>query len=130
MRQLFLSLILMSAWIAASAQDSTEVPNPPAIPTDEERQRAEQAAREYRDQQPAAAAEGKTPYGLGERETVEGSTAVTEYSRGGHVYSLKIKPGQAPTQYVDAPGDGQLQPPTNEELPENYNLPKWRLGHW
>lgn len=130
MRQLFLSLVLMSAWIAAFAQDSTEVPNPPAIPTEEERERAEQAAREYREQQPATASEGKAPYGLGERKTVEGSTTVTEYSRGGHVYSLKIKSGQAPTQYVDAPGDGQLQPPTNEELPDNYNLPKWRLGHW
>jgi len=130
MRQLILSMVLMSTWIVVSAQDSTEVPNPPAIPTDEERVRAEQAAQEYQAQQASPSEDEKSPYGLGERMTVEGNTSVTEYSRGGHVYSMKIKPGQAPTQYVDAPGDGQLEPPTNEGLSTDYNLPKWRLGHW
>lgn len=130
MRQLILSLVLMSTWIVVSAQDSTEVPNPPAIPTDEEREHAEQAAREFQAQQSTPSEDEKSPYGPGERKTVEGSTSVTEYSRGGHVYSIKIKPGQAPTQYLDAPGDGQLEPPTNEGLSDDYNLPKWRLGHW
>lgn len=116
--------------MVAFAQDSTEVPDPPAIPTDEERALAEEAAREYQAEQADADADDKSKYGPNERKTVEGSTSVTEYSRGGHVYSMKIKPGQAPTQYVDAPGDGQLQPSTNEEMPDNYNLPKWRLGHW
>ena len=130
MRQLILSLLLMSAWTVASAQDSTEVPDPPAIPTDEERSRAEQAAREIETVRGPPSPHSDTPYEPRERKVVEGSTAVTEYSRGGHVYSMKIKPGQAPTQYVDAPGDGQIQPSTNEELPDNYNLPKWRLGSW
>lgn len=130
MRQLILSLVLMFTWIVVSAQDSADVPNPPAIPTEEERERAEQAAREYQSGQASSSEEDQTAYGLKERKTIEGSTSVTEYSRGGHVYSMKIKPGQAPTQYVDAPGDGQLQPSTNEELPDSYNLPKWRLGHW
>lgn len=130
MRQLILSLVLMATWIVVSAQDSTEVPNPPAIPTDEERASAEQAAREYQARQTPPSPHTETAYGLRERKTVEGTTTVTEYSRGGHVYSMKIKPGQAPTQYVDAPGDGQLERPTNEEMPDNYNLPKWRLGSW
>lgn len=130
MRQLILSLVLMATWTAAPAQDSTEVPNPPAIPTDEERERADQAARDFQAQQTSPSPHSDTPYGPHERKTVEGSTTVTEYSRGGHVYSMKIKPGQAPTQYVDAPGDGQLDRPTNEELFDDYNLPKWRLGNW
>ena len=130
MRQLILSLVLMSTWIVVSAQDSTEVPNPPAIPTDEERALAEQAAREFQARESSLSGDEKSPYGLGERKTVEGSTSVTEYSRGVHVYSIKIKSGQAPTQYLDAPGDGQLEPQTNEGLSTDYNLPKWRLGHW
>jgi hypothetical protein len=130
MRQLILCVVLMSVWTAVPAQDSTEVPNPPAIPSEEERAKAEEAARAYEARQKTPEPHGNAPYGPRERKTVEGSTSVTEYSRSGHVYSLKIKPGKAPTQYVDAPGDGQLEPPTNEDLPENYNLPKWRVGSW
>ena len=129
MRQLILSMVLMSTWTVVSAQDSTEVPNPPAIPTDEERVRAEEAAREYQARQGSPSPHTETPYGLRERKIVEGSTTVTEYSRGGHVYSLKIKPGQGPTQYLDSPGDEELERP-NESLPDNPNLPKWRLGSW
>lgn len=129
MRHLIFSLVLMSTSTVAFAQDFTEVPDPPAIPTDEERERAEQAAREYEARQGTPSPHIETPYGLRERKIVEGSTTVTEYSRGGHVYSLKIKPGQGPTQYLDSPGDGQLEPP-DESLPDNTNLPKWRLGSW
>lgn len=129
MRPLILGLLLMFAWVASPAQEATEVPNPPAIPTDDERARAEQAASEYAAQQRTVSPDSDNPGGVSERTVEEGSTTVTEYSRGGQVYSLKIKPGQGPTQYLDKRDDKQIER-TNEGLSDEVNLPKWRLGHW
>ena len=129
MRQLILGLLLLFAWGASPAQDAADVPNPPAIPTEEERARAEQAASEYAAQQRASSLPDDNPRGVGERTVEEGETTVTEFSRGGQVYSLKIKSGQGPTQYLDKRDDKQLGR-TNEGLSDDVNLPKWRLGHW
>jgi len=129
--RLILGVVLIFPWTASFAQDTTEVPNPPAIPTEQERVSAEQAAGEYLEKQRAQSPGGSALDGAYEREYVEGDTTVTEYGRGNRVYSLKIKPGQGPTQYLDSPGDGQLESsPANEGLSDDVNLPKWRLGHW
>jgi len=129
MRQLILSLLLMFAWAASPAQDASEVPNPPSIPTEEERARAEQAASEQAAQQRASSLPEDNPGGVDQRTVEEGDTTVTEFSRGGRVYSLKIKSGQGPTQYLDDREDKQLGR-TNEGLSDDVNLPKWRLGRW
>jgi hypothetical protein len=130
MRQFILGLLLLFAWGVAPAQNTTQdtadVPNPPAIPTEEERARAEQAASEYAAQQRASSLPDENP---GQRTVEEGDTTVTEFSRGGQVHSLKIKSGQGPTQYLDERDDKQLGR-TNEGLSDDVNLPKWRLGHW
>jgi hypothetical protein len=129
MRQLILGLLLLFTWVASPAQDAADVPIPPAIPTDEERARAEQAASEYAAQQRASSLPDDNPGGAGERTVEEGDTTVTEFIRGGQVYSLKIKSGQGPTQYLDERDDKQFGR-TNEGLSDDVNLPKWRLGHW
>ena len=116
--------VLLPLCSSSWAQDSTEVPDPPSIPTEEERARAEQAAK----QQPAAE-EAETP-AVQTRETVVGSSKVTEFSRAGQVFMLRVKPKNAPAQYIDEslPG-GQLNPhdPGISEDTQT-NLPKWRLG--
>lgn len=56
---------------------------------------------------------------------------ITEYSRGGRVFLMTVKPRVGPTQYWDDPdGDGQFQRSTSDNIDENLNLPKWKLGGW
>lgn len=114
---------LLSLPIVSWSQDSTEVPNPPSIPTEEERARTEAAAKE----QNSKAAEQRS--GVETREKSVGSSTVTEFSRGGQVFMLRVKPKNAPAQYIDEtlPG-GQLTPDDPDGISENTNLPKWRLG--
>lgn len=127
MRQTIVSLVLLSTGMVAWAQEAVEVPNPPAIPTDEERARAEAAAKQAATEDDEANAEGSA--GIEEKKTVEGSTTITEYSRGGQVYSFKLKQKYGATQYFDVQGDGQLEP-ANEELSTETNLPKWKITNW
>lgn len=126
MRQTILSLVLLAVSTALWAQSSSDAPDPPAIPTKEERAKAEAAAKQA---DPEATGEEVDDVGIQAKQTVEGSTTVTEYSRGGLVYSVKMKQKYGATQYLDVKGDGQLQP-TPEELYDNVNLPKWKLGNW
>ena len=127
MRQLIVSAALVAVWAIALAQDTVEVPNPPAIPTEEERTRAEQAAKQY------ATEEDQEEEDLGRvqtREFVEGNNTITEFSRGGHVFMLKVKPKNAPAQYIDESLPGGNLTPSDPGISENTqtNLPKWRLG--
>lgn len=115
----------MALWAFAWAQDSAEVPDPPAIPTAEERARAEQAAKQY------ATEEDQPEEEIGRvqtRESVVGGNTVTEFSRGGHVFMLKVKPKNAPAQYIDEALPGGQLTPNDPGLSEDTNLPKWRLG--
>ena len=61
----------------------------------------------------------------------EHGQTITEYSRGGKVFLMTVKPRVGPTQYWDDPdGDGQFQRSTSDDIDESPNLPKWRLGGW
>ena len=127
MRQLIISAVLVAVWAIALAQDSVEIPNPPAIPTEEERLRAEQAAKQYtteNDQEEEDLGSVQT------REFVVGNNTITEFSRGGHVFMLKVKPKNAPAQYIDESMPGGNLTPSDPGISENTqtNLPKWRLG--
>jgi len=56
---------------------------------------------------------------------------ITEYSRGGRVFLMTVKPRVGPTQYWEDPdGDGQFQQSTSDDIEERLNLPKWKLGDW
>lgn len=127
MRQLIMSAALLAVCTIASAQETVEVPNPPGIPTEEERARAEQAAKQYATE----VTEEKGDLGrVQTREFVEGSNTITEFSRGGHVFMLKVKPKNAPAQYIDESMPGGNLTPSDPGISENTqtNLPKWKLG--
>lgn len=65
------------------------------------------------------------------RERMEHGQIITEYERRGGVYLMTVKPRVGPTQYWNDPdGDGQFQRSTSDDIDENVNLPKWRLGGW
>jgi hypothetical protein len=65
------------------------------------------------------------------REREEYGQIITEYERRGGVYLMTVKPRVGPTQYWNDPdGDGQFQRSTSDDIDENLNLPKWRLGGW
>lgn len=127
MRQLIVSAVLVAVWAISLAQDSVEVPNPPAIPTEEERARAEQAAKQYVTEQEQ---EEEDLGGVQTRELTVGNNTITEFSRGGHVFMLKVKPKHAPAQYIDESMPGGNLTPSDPGISENTqtNLPKWRLG--
>ena len=126
MRQLTLSVVSLVVCTAVWAQDTTEAPDPPAIPTAAERAAAEEAAK----QQGTPERANEEDAGVARtRQTVEGNTTVTEYSRAGHIYSLKMKQDYGPPQYLDAEPDGRMEP-TNQDLYDDVNIPKWRLGNW
>lgn len=126
-------LIFVSAslsWCMLSwAQDSTEVPDPPSIPTQEERSRAEQAAK-YEGTPGGSTTVGADRSAVQTSETVVGSSTVTEFSRGGHVFMLRVKPKNAPAQYIDESLPGGRLIPNDPGISEDTqtNLPKWRLG--
>jgi hypothetical protein len=65
------------------------------------------------------------------RQRQEYGQTITEYSRGDRVFLMTVKPRSGPTQYWDDPdGDGQFQRRTSDDIDENLNLPKWKLGDW
>ena len=125
MRPLAIGLLLASVWITSPAQDSTEAPDPPGIPTAEERARSEEAAKRY-----SAGKEGDAEQrgGVDTRETVEGDSTGTEYSRGGQVHMLKVKPKNAPAQYIDQTQPGGELEPNDDGLGRDSNVPKWKIG--
>lgn len=124
MRHSVLSTALLSLGALSWAQDPAEVPNPPSIPTKEERARAEQSAKHNTSQ------DDDRSVGVQTKETVVGSSTVTEFSRGGQVFMLRVKPKNAPAQYIDESLPGGQLTPDDPGISENTqtNLPKWRLG--
>lgn len=127
MRLFAVSLLLVSVWATSSAQDSIEAPDPPGIPTAEERARSEEAAKQYN---AGKEDEADQSGGVETRETVEGSSTVTEYSRGGQVHMLKVKPKNAPAQYIDQTQPGGELEPNDDGLGSDTNVPKWKIGSW
>lgn len=101
---------------AADDEAGDDAPPPPDI--------AESAAnRDDGDQQPPPAPRVHTRQEHGQ--------TITEYSRGGRVFLMTVKPRVGPTQYWDDPdGDGQFQSRTSSNIDEDMNLPKWRIGGW
>lgn len=124
-RSFILGIVLLPLLALSWAQDSTEVPNPPSIPTEEELARAEQAAK-----QQDLDDEDRERVGVDARETMVGTSTVTEYSRGGQVFLLRVKPKNAPAQYIDESLPGGSLIPNDPGISEDTqtNLPKWRLG--
>lgn len=56
---------------------------------------------------------------------------ITEYRRGNEIFMMTVKPRFGPKQYWSDPdGDGQFQRSTSDNVSEDVNLPKWRLGSW
>jgi hypothetical protein len=56
---------------------------------------------------------------------------ITEYRRGNEIFMMTVKPRYGPKQYWNDPdGDGQFQRSTSDDVSEDMNLPKWRLGGW
>ena len=102
------------------AQQNLEPLEPPTLPSDEERAKAEAAAKEKEELPP--------PDEIIERQ--EGKQLITEYRRFGQVYMIKIRPKNGPSQYlVDRDGDGRFETKT-ENISEEFTLPKWRIGTW
>lgn len=101
---------------AADDEAGDDAPPPPDI--------AEEAAnRDDGDQQPPPAPRVHTRQEHGQ--------TITEYSRGGRVFLMTVKPRGGPTQYWDDPdGDGQFQSRNSSNIDEDMNLPKWRIGGW
>ena len=110
---------------ATAAQDGTadEPPEPPKISDAGTAEPGVEADRSGDDS-------GPPPVPRVHRRQEHGQT-ITEYSRGGRVFLMTVKPRVGPTQYWDDPdGDGQFQRSTSDDIDESPNLPKWRLGGW
>lgn len=76
-------------------------------------------------------ASGEAPPPPSANTRQEFGQTITEYERHGDVYLMTVKPRVGPTQYWNDPdGDGQFQRQNSDDLDENVNLPKWRLGGW
>lgn len=119
---LYISLVfaMLFGAMALAQKQALEPLEPPALPTEEERAKAEAAAKER--------AELPPPEEITERR--EGNQVITEYRRFGQVYMIKIKPKVGASQYmVDRDGDGRFETKT-ENLSEEFDLPKWRIGTW
>ena len=119
---IYISLVVafMYGTAALAQKQALEPLEPPDLPTEEERAKAEAAAKER--------AELPPPEEVTER--VVGDQVITEYRRFGQVYLIRIKPKVGATQYmVDRDGDGRFEIKT-ENLSEEFDLPKWRIGTW
>ena len=123
--RLIIGAALLPWWSLSWSQDSTEVPNPPSIPTAEQRSQAERTAKT----QPAPE-RPEAVVGIQSRETVVGSSTVTEFRRGDQVFMVRVKPKNAPAQYIDESLPGGQLVPNDPGISEDTqtNLPKWRLG--
>lgn len=128
MRQIITSVLLMVVWSALPAQETTEVPNPPAIPTPEERAAAEEKAKQYTEENEKE--QGRQVQGVDIKQTVVGDSTVTEYSRGGQVHMIKVKPKNMPPQYIDENEPGGSLQHNDNGLSEDVALPKWKIGSW
>ncbi|HSH40926.1 MAG TPA: DUF2782 domain-containing protein [Arenicellales bacterium] len=109
-----LGLILAAFSGAGPAQDNdaADAPRPPEV------------------EQSESGADGQAPR-VDVRQRQEYGQTITEYSRGDRVFLMTVKPRNGPTQYWDDPdGDGQFQRRTSDDIDENLNLPKWKLGDW
>lgn len=116
---LFLAALLNSTAMAQQKQD-LEPLEPPPLPTDQQREESAAAAKQKEDLPP--------PDEIIERK--EGKELITEYRRFGQVYMIKIRPKNGPSQYmVDRDGDGRFETKT-QDINEEFNLPKWRIGTW
>ena len=60
-----------------------------------------------------------------------GDATITESRReNGQVYEVELDHSAGAKQYIqDSDSDGKLQP-TGNDLEEEPNIPKWRLGRW
>ncbi len=111
---------MMFGTAALAQKQALEPLEPPELPSEEERAKAEAAAKEK--------AELPPPDEITERR--EGDQVITEYRRFGQVYMIRIKPQVGATQYmVDRDGDGRFETRT-ENISEEFILPKWRIGTW
>lgn len=129
MRQLIIGISMTMLCAALSAQETVTVPDPPAIPTPEERARADEAAKQYNAGQEEEQ-DDEAVVGVDTRETVVGDATVTEYSRAGQVHMLKVKPKHMPPQYIDQNQPGGSLEPQNDDMSQDVNLPKWKIGSW
>ena len=118
-----IGLVLSGAVRAAQDGAADEPPEPPEIADTGAAGARGDAAR-------GGDASGPPPAPRLYRRQEHGQT-ITEYSRGGKVFLMTVKPRVGPTQYWDDPdGDGQFQRSTSDDIDESPNLPKWRLGGW
>lgn len=98
---------------------------------DEPPQSADTGTAEPRVEADRSGDEGGPPPAPRVHRRQEHGQTITEYSRGGRVFRMTVKPRVGPTQYWDDPdGDGQFQRSTSDDIDESPNLPKWRLGGW
>jgi hypothetical protein len=115
-----LVMTLVLAGIARAAQDeeAEAVPVPPTVTeSGSDTERSGEADR------------APPPVRVLQRQ--EYGQTITEYERGGRVFLMTVKPRVGPTQYWEDPdGDGQFQRSNSDNIDENINLPKWRLGGW
>lgn len=105
---------------AQAAQDQSDELRPPEVSGESSDEQANSGKRESRHIEAPVI-----------REREEYGQIITEYERQGGVYLMTVKPRVGPTQYWNDPdGDGQFQRSTSDDIDENLNLPKWRLGGW
>ncbi len=65
------------------------------------------------------------------RKWREGDQRITEYRRFGHLYMLEVHPkGGAPLYLIDRHGAEGLDIRPAENIEDNVNLPKWRIGRF
>lgn len=117
-----LGMMLALGGAARAAQDEAgdETPAPPDITESE----TDSGVRE-------GGKEEQTPPPPRVQTRQEYGQTITEYSRGGRVFMMTVKPRNGPTQYWEDPdGDGEFQRRTSDNIDETINLPKWRLGGW
>jgi len=126
MRRIISAILVCAALLftgTASAQQKEDIPPPPGMPTDAERAKAAAGAKGTTEKEELPPPEEVT-------ERSKGDEIITEYSRKGQVYMIKIKPKNGPSQYLlDRDGDGQFETKT-EDLQQDFNLPKWKIGSW
>jgi len=110
-------LWLAPAAVALAGEDAGGVPEPPAVVD------AGDASTDAPPGNRGASTEARTIEKYGQ--------TITEYERGGRVFLITVEPRVGPTQYWNDPdGDGQFQRRNSDDIDENVNLPKWRIGGW
>lgn len=109
------TMLLLGGGAHGAQEEDAEARPPPSVAEDADSRDGEQRPL------PAPSVQTRQEHGQ----------TITEYSRGGRVFLMTVKPRVGPTQYWDdLDGDGQFQSRTSSNIDENVNLPKWRLGGW